>query len=90
MLRTRGRASVALPAPCPLPWGRGLAASALSPLLGLVWRGIRSPVLARLCHPPPARPRSGYSPSLCLGSPTRARTLRSALRSAGESIAATR
>lgn len=35
MLRARGRASVALPAPCPLPWGRGLAASALSPLLGL-------------------------------------------------------
>lgn len=56
----------------------------------LAWRGVRSPVLARLCLPPPARPRSGYSPSLCLGSPTRARTLRTALRSAGESIAAAR
>lgn len=35
------------------------------------WHGVRSPALAQLCHPPALRPWRSYSPSLCLGSPTR-------------------
>lgn len=38
VMRSRGRASVGLPAPCPLPRGRGPAACTPSPLLGLARR----------------------------------------------------
>lgn len=51
LLRSRGRASVALPARCPLPRGRGPAACASSPLLGLARR--REPG-ARPALPPTA------------------------------------
>lgn len=35
------------------------------------WHSVRSPAPAQLCHPPAPRPWRSYSPSLCLGSPTR-------------------
>lgn len=35
------------------------------------WCSVWSPALARLCHPQAPQPWRSYSPSLCLGSPTR-------------------